>query len=103
MAKKKWQKKEQNDAKTFKGRVTPKSGGFWSFPGDVKTDKFLIDSKTTEHKGFRITGNIWRKLNGEALKSRRLPVLSISLINENIELVVLDKNDFVTLIDKDTK
>ena len=48
---KKWQQKEAKDAELFKGRVTPKSGGFWSFAGDVVTKDFLIDSKTTEKKG----------------------------------------------------
>jgi len=94
MAKKAWQEKEHEDAKAFGGRVTPKSGGHWSFPGDIKTDNFLVDSKTTEKKGFRITGAIWKKIYNEALKSRRYPVLSISLMSEDIELVVLDKNDF---------
>ena len=97
----KWQEKERKDAEAFKGRVTPKSGGHWSFPGDVVTEKFLIDSKATEKKGFRITGNIWRKVFNEALKSRKIPILSLSLINEAIDLVILDKNDFIELIKKD--
>lgn len=95
-----WQKKERQDAKDFGGKVTPRSGGYFSFAGDVITKDFLIDSKVTEKKGFRITGNIWRKIYNEALKSRRLPILSISLINEDIELVVLDKNDFLSMINK---
>jgi len=93
-----WQKKETKDAKDFGGRKTPKSGGAWSFPGDVTTDKFLIDSKLTERKSFTITCKIWKKIYNEALKSRKLPCLSISLINEDIEIVVLDKNDFLELI-----
>ena len=97
---KKWQKKEVSDAVLFNGKRTPKSGGFWSFPGDVVTKDFLIDSKITDKKGFRITGDMWNKLFNEALKSRRVPVLSISLMNENLELVVLDKNDFISLINK---
>jgi len=97
-----WQKKENKDAESFGGRVTPKSGGFWAFAGDVVTKDFLIDSKVTEKKGFRITGSIWRKVFNEALKSRRIPILSLSLSNEDIELVVLDKNDFISLL-KDKK
>ena len=97
---KKWQIKETKDASLFKGRRTPKSGGFWSFPGDVVTKDFLIDSKTTEKKGFRITCGIWNKLFNEALKSRKLPILSISLTSKDIELVVLDKNDFISLLKK---
>jgi hypothetical protein len=95
-----WQKKENKDAELFKGRRTPKSGGFWAFAGDVVTKDFLIDSKVTDKKGFRITGNIWRKLFNEALKARRLPLLSILLRSEGFELVVLDKNDFLSFLKK---
>lgn len=97
---KKWQKKESKDADIFNGRRTPKSGGFWFFPGDVKSDDFLIDSKTTDKKSFSITANMWEKIEGEALKSRRIPILSILLTNEGTELVCLDKNDFIELIKK---
>ena len=100
---KNWQKKEHSDAEVFEGKVTPKSGGLWSFPGDVKTDQFLIDSKTTDKKSFSIKNTMWKKIEGEALKSRRLPILSISLINDGIELIVLDKNDFVELLKKKKK
>lgn len=95
---KQWQKKESKDAKEFGGRVTPRSGGMWSFPGDVKTDMFLIDSKTTDKKSYSITANVWRKLYSEALKSQRLPLLSVQLVKDNIEVVVLDKNDFITFL-----
>lgn len=94
-----WQEKEKKDAELFKGKRTPKSGGFWSFAGDVVTDTFLLDSKTTDKKGFRITDNIWRKLYNEALKARKIPILSIFLTAKDLELVVLDKNDFITLME----
>ena len=100
MSKKPWQKKEHNDAKDFGGRVTPRSGGAWSFPGDVKTDDFLVDSKTTEHKSFSITRDMWKKVYNEALKSQKLPMLSIQLLNDDIEMVVLDKNDFITILEE---
>jgi len=95
-----WQKKETKDAEQFGGRKTPKSGGFWSFAGDIVTKDYLIDSKTTDKEGFRITASMWTKLFNEALKSRKLPILSILLIHKEIELVVLDKNDFISLLEK---
>lgn len=97
-----WQNKEKRDAKTSGGKVTPRSGGLWFAPGDVKTDDFLIDSKTTDKKSFSITGKIWRKLYKEALLNQRMPCLSIKLNNEllpnkePIEVVVLSKDDFDT-------
>jgi hypothetical protein len=97
--KKQWQKKESKDAEEFGGRVTPRSGGMWSFPGDVKTDDFLIDAKTTDKKSYSLTVETWRKLYSQALKSQRLPLLSIQLVKENVEVVVLDKNDFIAILE----
>jgi len=94
--KKKWQDKERKDLRAFKGRRTPRSGGLWFAPGDVTTKDFLIDSKTTEKKSFSVTADMWKKIHNEALKSRRLPCLSVSLSNYGIEFVVLDKNDFLS-------
>jgi len=94
---KNWQKKEKKDAKDFKARRTPRSGGIWSFSGDLKNDRFLIESKKTEKKGFNITNKIWEKVWAEALKSQRMPLLSIELGNE-MEIVVLEKGDFLSLL-----
>jgi hypothetical protein len=91
--KKNWQKKEHNDKSLFRGRLRPRSGGLWFAPGDVSTEEFLIDCKTTEKKRFSITEDIWDKINREALNCRKLPCLSIRLEN-GVELVILDKNDF---------
>lgn len=90
---KRWQKKETKDSVSFGGKRTPRSGGLWFKPGDVTTEEFLIDCKSTEKKSFSITEQIWDKINTEALKCRKLPCLSIQLGN-GVEVVVLDKNDF---------
>ena len=90
---KRWEKKENKDKLLLKGKKTPRSGGMWFAPGDVKTNDFLIDCKTTEHKGFTITEKIWEKIYTEALGCRKLPCLSIQL-GDGKEVVVLDKNDF---------
>jgi len=90
-----WQKKELRDSISFGGRRTPRSGGLFFAPGDVTTDKFLIDCKSTEKKGFSITEQIWDKIHTEALKCRKLPCLSIQLGN-GVEIVVLSKDDFLT-------
>lgn len=90
---KRWQKKEKNDSALFKGHTRPRSGGLWFSPGDVTTEEFLIDCKTTEHHSFSVTEQIWDKIHTEALHCRKLPCLSIQLGN-GVEVVVLDKNDF---------
>ena len=98
---KRWQKKEARDARQFNGRVTPRSGGFFSFSGDVKAESFLIESKFTEKKSFSVSGKLWEKINNEAIKNRRTPMLSIELAGVGIELVILDKNDFLSLFKRD--
>lgn len=92
----KWKDKEKKDSKDFGGYRQKGSGNFWAKPGDVKTDKFLIDSKQTEKKSYSISLETWDKLYEEALFSFRIPILS--LLIQNKELVVLDKEDFLKLI-----
>jgi hypothetical protein len=90
-----WQRKENKDNVLFRGKKRPRSGGLWFAPGDVSTEEFLIDCKTTEKKSFSITEQIWDKIHTEALKCRKMPCLSIQL-GDGTEVVVLDKNDFLT-------
>ena len=94
-----WQQKEKRDAKDFGGRLMPRSGGLWFAKGDSRNDKFLIDSKTTKYKGYNITAKLWKKLEREGLLVGRIPLLSVEF-GEEVELVVLDKNDFISLMEE---
>jgi len=98
MAKQPWQRKERSDANFFGAKQTPRSGGLWWAKGDSKNDGYLIDSKDSKSKQFIITNQIWEKVAREALLSSRVPLLSIGLENKKIELVVMDKNDFLELL-----
>lgn len=93
---KKWVKKEKSDAKEFGGYRQKGSGNTWSAPGDVKTDKFLIDSKQTDKKSYSVTIKTWDKLYEEALFAKKLPILSLKI--QNVEVVVLDKEDFLKIL-----
>lgn len=95
---KKWEKKEKKDAKDFGGQRQKGSGNYWSKPGDVTTEDFLIDSKQTDKASYSITKKTWDKLSEEALFSYRYPMLS--LLIQDLELVVLSKDDFQKLINK---
>ena len=97
---KKWQKKEKRDAKDFKGIRTPRSGGFWSFAGDVESDKFLIECKQTDKKGYRLTLDKWNKASHEALMSGKTPIMSLQIQDQ--ELVVISKFDFLELLTENT-
>lgn len=97
---KNWQKKEKSDAKLFEGRRMPRSGGLWFCKGDSKSKKFLIEDKTSQHEGFTVTTKLWEKISREALLSQRIPIVSAEFGDKKLELVVLDKNDFVSLMEE---
>ena len=94
------EKKERKDAKKFNAKATPRSGGLWFAGGDSKSGEFLIESKYTDKKSFSIPVKMWRKIYREAILDKRLPMLSIEFGGEEIELVVMDKNDIQLKEDK---
>lgn len=99
MNKKKWSDKEKKDAKLFGGKPTPRSGGLWFAKGDSKSEYFLIENKTTDKENFTIQGKVWEKIFNEAIINSRTPMLSIMFGEKKNELIVLDKNDFISLIE----
>ena len=98
--KKKWQKKEIADSKLFGSRRMPRSGGLWFAKGDSRSETYLIENKTTKHQSYSISTSLWEKLEGEALLSQRIPLLSIQFGDEDTELVIIDKDDFINLLKK---
>lgn len=95
----KWKRHEIKQAKDFSGKLTKGSGNYWSRPSDIKTDQFLIEAKQTDKASYSIKYETWNKIYEEALFSFRIPMLSLLL--QDKELVVLEKEDFLKLIDKD--
>jgi hypothetical protein len=93
---KKWELKEISDAKNFKGKRVPGSGNHWGKPGDVKTDKFLIEVKQTDKKSYSLSVDKLNKIYEEALFSYRIPLFSIKI--QETEVVLLFKEDFEKLI-----
>lgn len=93
----KWQKKEFNDVDDFNGKETKASGRTWADKGDVKTPEWLIDSKYTSKKSYSISLKTWDKLYEQALMSFRKPLLSLQ-IQDEAELVIVDKDDFLKLL-----
>ena len=102
---KQWQKQEKKDAKLFGGRRTLRSGGLWFDKGDVKSETYLIENKATAKESFSVSVPLWTKIEKEALLSHRVPILSLEMGKEQLELVVLSKDDFcdlMILVDKKT-
>jgi hypothetical protein len=92
-----WRIKEIKDAKLFGGKRTPRSGGLWFAKGDSKSDKFLIENKTTDKESFSVSVKLWEKINREALLSRRIPMISMEMGKGKLELVVLSMEDFCSI------
>jgi hypothetical protein len=91
-----WRKKEKSDAKVFGGQRTPRSGGLWNKPGDVKTIDWLFDCKQTTKLSYSINTRVLKKIYREAILSNRTPALSV-ILGDGTEFVVLQKNDFLIL------
>lgn len=103
LKRKNWEKKEHSDAEDFGGAVVAGSGNRWYRPSDVKTAEFMIDSKTTKHASYTVTEATWEKIRKEAIQNARLPILSIKTSVEadnGIEVVVVDKQDFLAMQDR---
>lgn len=78
--KRKSKKQESKVAKELSGKVTPASGALWGAKGDVRSEAFLVECKTTEKTSYRLTFNTWNKIYLEAIKDGlRIPVMCIDL------------------------
>jgi hypothetical protein len=92
---KKSQQHEARLAKKLDGTRTAASGAFWSRKGDVRTDELLIEHKWTGKTSFTVKATVLEKIVKEAILDSRMPVLGISLNNENY--VMLSEDDFIEL------
>lgn len=82
-------KQEKSVADEVEGKTVIASGALWGFKGDVRTDKWLIECKTTEKDYYTVTAKVWEKIAKEALKDHcREPMLVIDLHNNPKERYV---------------
>lgn len=97
-----WEKKEKKDAKDFGGTRVRGSGNQWNYPGDIASDKYLIEVKQTGKKSFGVSVELWDKISEEAaFSSDRIPLLS--LLIQDTELIVLSKMDFLNILKAQAK
>lgn len=88
------QKQEKSVAKDMGAKIVVASGAMWSAKGDVRSDKFLIECKTTEKDFYSITTKVWEKISLEADKDgMRIPLLFVDLRDKD-RFVVFNPNDF---------
>lgn len=90
---------EARAAKAYGGKVQPASGAINRFDlkADVKSDKFLVDDKTTSAESYRLEVKLWRKLSKEAWMNKRRPSIRIEF-DAGLCLYVVDEMTFLNLI-----
>ena len=88
------QKQEKRVAKKFNARLTAASGALWGMKGDVRSDKYLIECKTTEKDYYTLTAKVWEKIQEEAIQDHmRTPLMVIDL-KDTDRYVVFRPKDF---------
>ena len=71
---------EKKVASEISGRTVIASGSLWGSKGDVRSDKFLIECKTTDKDYYTLQYPTWEKIYKEAAKDGlRTPVMCIDL------------------------
>lgn len=91
------QAQEKRLAEKHGGQVSAASGAFWSRKGDVRSDRMLIEAKTTANKSFSVTRVVMDKIEKEAILDGRMPVLAVEIAGRNY--VVLTEDDFDELLE----
>ena len=88
------QAQEKKVAEQFNGRQVIASGSLWFADSDVRTNKFLIECKTTEKDYYSLTSKVWEKIEKEAIKDRmRIPLMAIDLQDKD-RIIVFRLKDF---------
>lgn len=96
-------KHEKEIAKKLGGFRTPNSGAFGGMKGDIKLEKFLLDSKETKESSIKISGLDLTKISREANAAHKIPGLYLTV--EKIafetpnEWVLIPADKFMELID----
>jgi hypothetical protein len=88
-------KHEARLAKKLGGQRSAVSGAFWNRKGDVRTQELLIEHKWTGKASFTVKATVLEKIVKEAILEGRMPILGVSLNNENY--VMLTEDDFLEL------
>jgi hypothetical protein len=92
---KKWELKEKSDAKMVGGKRVPGSGNKWNNPGDVKSDKYLIECKQTSNKSYSLTKEKLDKAYEEALFAYKIPLFSVKI--QDIDVMIMFREDWEKL------
>lgn len=92
---------EKNVANFLSGKVVAGSGSDKFAPGDVKTDKYLIECKThvKETNIIEFQSSHWDQIVSEAARCGRFPVLCVDNGTQKIETTFILTNEHSINID----
>jgi hypothetical protein len=95
---------ERRIAKLLGGRRIPLSGSLSFMPGDVITDKFLVECKlrgSSGKKQIAIEKTWLTKIEKEARSQNKIPLLIFKYKNDKDYYVIFNLKDFINLEVKD--
>jgi len=72
-------RKEKETAKELGGRLTPNSGATPGFGGDFFLGDWLVEHKTSTDNSFRVSVDMMNKIDKEACKQMKKPMLIVEL------------------------
>ena len=68
-------KQEKRVADELGGKTVIGSGSLWGAKGDVRTEDYLIECKTTKKTSYPLSADTWLKIEREATRDGlRIPV-----------------------------
>ena len=89
---------ESRAEKDYGGKRTPGSGNQWHTKGDVKTDRLLVECKTTVKKSYSLKLEDLVKHMAYGILENKIPVFEIEFSPWKT-FIVLDKEDFLELLE----
>jgi hypothetical protein len=85
-------KQEKKVASQFDGKTVMASGALWQAKADVRSDKYLIECKTTSKDYYPLTSKVWEKISHEAIHDNmRVPILAVDLMDGKESYAVIDE------------
>lgn len=77
------------------GRRVAGSGALQGMKGDVKEEDWLVEAKMTKANRYSLTLAVFRKIECEAIRAGRRPVLALELAGRTLAVVTWD--DFLAM------
>jgi len=86
--------RRKNKGRRFEKRVqrTIGSGNVWFAPLDLNYEKYCIEAKYTDKKGYRVACSLLEKIWNQSLEMNKEPVLVIGIKRNDKEVFMLQCN-----------